>query len=298
MNNPETKELLVDRKRGVFFPALSLSKKINDNEELQFSFSKRISRPSYTDLASFVRYSDPVAVYSGNPLLKSTITNNLKIGYSYKNYSLSLVFSREEFPIVRYQITQSPQKNLLYVSPQNLAYQNVINAQINIPVKIADWWSMSYSFTGGPRQFKVEHTPVPVRKTYFGFSLNFNQSFKLPKKFSAELSGWYNSQNYNGSIKAGGIGAVNAAIKKELNNNWGSFQLAVNDIFRTLHIDVYYGTLTQEVFSIKNHVSVNFESGTFPIFKLSYSKSFGIAKSRRKINVGSEDERERARNGN
>ncbi|HWK06867.1 MAG TPA: TonB-dependent receptor [Puia sp.] len=297
MDNPQTGKNTVDRKLGVLFPNLLLSQKLSDQSELQLSYSKRISRPSYNDLASYVGYSDPSAVYTGNPFLQPTITHNLKLGYNYRGYSFSALFSRDVNPIARYQITESPLKDVLYVSPQNLQWQNNLSFQANLPWKVGNWWSMNYSFVGSWRQFKEDYTQQPVEKTYFSYSLNFSQSFTLPKNFSAEISGWYNSWHYNGTVKIAGLGALNAGIKKELNNNGGSFQLSVSDLLRTIRFNAYYGTLTEEAFSIKNHVDFNTESAKMPIIKLTYSRSFGSStgKSQRKQGAGSEDERDRIR---
>ncbi|GLU57138.1 outer membrane beta-barrel protein [Dyadobacter frigoris] len=65
MADPKKGENSIDRRLGKLFPSVSFSKKFNVNNELQLSYSKRISRPSYTDLASYVSYSDPTAVYTG-----------------------------------------------------------------------------------------------------------------------------------------------------------------------------------------------------------------------------------------
>ncbi|MRG43512.1 TonB-dependent receptor [Chitinophaga sp. SYP-B3965] len=280
----------VTRRQGAFFPSVFFSW-----SEWQISYTKRISRPSYNDLASYVTYSDPTAVYAGNPFLKPTITHNIKLGYSYQGYSFSLLFSKDNYPIARYQLTKGSVENLLYVSPQNVAYQYNINLQANLPVKINNWWSMNYSFTGGLRQFKLMHTMQPVEKTYFGYSLNGSQAFKLPSNFSLELSAWYNSLSYNGSVKVGGFGAVNAGLKKELKNNAGTLQLSVSDLFRNISIISSYGTLTEEVFSIRSHVDFNTESTRLPIIRLTWSRAFGAggAKGRQSGQAGDEKERVR-----
>jgi iron complex outermembrane recepter protein len=89
MDNSKTGINFINRKIGSLFPSIFFSEKINDNAEMQLSYTKRISRPSYNDLASYVGYSDPTAVYTGNPFLQPTITNNIKLGYNYKGYSFS-----------------------------------------------------------------------------------------------------------------------------------------------------------------------------------------------------------------
>lgn len=297
MDNTKTKDNIVDRKLGILFPSIFFSKKLNDDADLQLSYTKRIGRPSYNDLASFVTYSDPTAVYTGNPLLKPTITNNIKLGYNYRGYTFSLLFSKDDYPIARYQLTQKPAGTLLYISPQNPAYQNNLTFQANLPWKVNNWWNMNYGFVGGFRQFKLDHTIQPVKKTYFSYTLNFNQTFKLPKNFSVEFSGWYSSLFYNGSVKLEGLGMLNAGIKKELKNNGGTFQLSVSDLIRTMRFKGSYGTLTEEVFSIKNHVIFYPESGRYSIIKLTYSRSFGNnkAKAQTQRGIGSTDERDRIR---
>ena len=154
---------------------------------------------------------------------------------------------------------------------------------------------MNYSFAGGWRKYKEEYTLHPFEKTYFGYSLNFSQTFKLPANFSAELSGWYNNTSYNGTTKVDGYDVLNIGFKKELKNNGGSFQLSVSDLLRNESFNVYYGSLTQEAFFIKSHVYITTESAKSQIIKLTYSRSFGDnnLKGQRKQSNGSEDERER-----
>ena len=295
MENSITSENIVNRKLGSLFPSIFFTKKLSDRSDLQLSYTKRISRPSYNDLASYVGYSDPTAVYTGNPFLKPTISNNAKFGYNYNCYSFSLVFSRDDNAIVRYQLTESPARDILFISPKNLAWQNNVTFQTTFPLKVNNWWAMNYGFVGGLRQYRVEHTKQPFTKSYFGYSLNFSQAFKLPSNYSVELLGWYNKTSYNGTRKIDGYGILNVGIKKELGNNGGSLQLSVADFLRDERINIYYGTLGEEAFSINNHVNIYTESAKFPIIKLTYSRSFGnnIAKNqRKKVNV-SEDEMDR-----
>lgn len=154
---------------------------------------------------------------------------------------------------------------------------------------------MNYSFSGGIRQYKVTYTKQPFINTYFGYSFNYSQVFKMPHEFSAELSGSYNNASYNGTQKVEGILRMNIGIKKELKNNKGSFLLAVNDLLRREKYNIHYGTLTQEAFSIKNQVIVYTETSGFPVVRLTYSRSFGTKKATAPRAGGSGDEQERIR---
>ena len=294
MDNPEKRQLITERKLGKLFPAIFLTRKTGERSELQLSYTTRISRPSYNDLASYVIYTGPTSIETGNPLLKPTITNNLKLGYVYRGYSFSAQLSRDDHPIVRYQIASSADGVLMALTPENLVYQNSLLLQTSLPIKITEWWTMNYTLTGAWRSYRENFTPVPVDKSWFGYSGNFSESFRLPRSFFLEVSGWYNSRIYDGSKKTDGFGALNAGIKKELKNNEGSLQLYMTDILRTTTIVNYYGTLTEEAFSLKSRVPFRPESSRSQMIRISYSRSIGGG-SQGKRGAGSQEERDRVR---
>jgi hypothetical protein len=296
INNNIPGEKPIDRKLGSLFPNLFLQGRFSDNSAWQVSYTRRISRPSYNDLSSFIAYNDPMSVFTGNPLLQPSITNNLKFGYSYKRYSFSLLASRDDHPIAGWQLTSSPSGDLMYFSPQNLDYQNNLTLQANLPWKVTEWWNMSYTLLGSWRHFSASYPKQPAEKKYLTYSANFAQTFTLPLRFTMEVSGWFNAGSYDGTVKANSFGAINAGIRKDLNNNKGTFQLSVSDVFRTIRYKSFYGTLSEEAFNGKSEVTYNPESRRSPIIKLTYSRSFGTGTTHsRKQEAGTLDEQNRIR---
>jgi iron complex outermembrane recepter protein len=290
MDDAVTGATTVDRKLGVFFPSLFFSKKIDDHSGWQFSYTKRISRPAYNDLSSFVAYNDPITVFAGNQFLKPAITNSVKAGYHYRSFSFSLLAGRDDNPIARYQLTASPAMDLMYISPQNLDYQNNLDFQADLPWRINSWWSMTYSLSGGWRRFRERYTPLPVEKSWFGYSLHGGEVFTLPKNLILEVSGWYNSSSYDGTVKTLGFGTIDIGIKKELGKNGGILQLSATDLFKTIKYKSYYGTLTPDVFDGHSWVIYNPESRQSPILRLSWSRSFGTGASKTQRGSGSQEE--------
>ena len=295
MNNQRSGQNIANRKLGKLFPNILLTKKLNDQSEFQLSYTKRISRPSYNELASFITYTDPTSIETGNPLLLPTISNILKLGYNYLGYSISALLSRDSNPISRNQTSTNELANILILSPQNLTFQNNLTLQTNIPWKVADWWNMNYNFVGGWRKFKETFTEQPAEKTYFGYSASFNQSFNLQKTISVEISGWYNSSSYDGTKKVDGFGALNVGIKKEFKNNGGTVQLAITDLLKSVSITSYYGHLTKEALDLKSRVTYNTESSRSQIIKLTYSKPFGSGSARQKSVIENNEVKDRIR---
>lgn len=294
MTDPLKNVLVTERKLGKLFPAIFLSYKIGTSSELQLAYTMRISRPSYNDLASFVVYTGPTSIETGNPLLKPTITNSLKLGYNYKGYSFSATAGRDVNPIVRYQISYSSDSLLMAGTTENLEYNNSLLFRVNAPFRITDWWSMSYSLTFGWWKYKENFTVHPMENTWFQYSGNFSQSFRLPRSFALEVSGWYLGKSYDGTKRLDAFGALNAGLRKTLPGNRGSLQLFMTDILRTGVVTQYYGTLTKEAFDLRSRVPYRPESTKVPLIRLSYSRSFGGGSRDRRGGAASE-ERERVR---
>ena len=257
------------------------------------SYTRRITRPSYTDLASFVTYNGPTSVNTGNPLLLPTLTDNLKFSYRLSDYTFAVLYSRDNDPIVRYQLVESPDRMQLEVAPENMQYQDNLGFQTTMPFTVGNFWNMNYDLAAGWRKFKEDFTPVPAEKSYFSYNLHGSEMFKLPQKWLFELSGYYNGPTYIGSRKYDGFGVVNVGIRKTLNGGAGSLQFSVDDLFETGALTSYFGSLTEEAFNLKSRVVHHGEAGKFRIFRISYTNSFGSGSksSAKKQNLQDEQNR-------
>jgi outer membrane receptor protein involved in Fe transport len=270
----------VNRRLGRLFPSVFLNRKINDNSSWNLSYTERITRPSFNDLASYVSYNDPVSVFTGNPLLKPTITHNLRFGYNNHDYLFSLLFSHDDAPILGTQVTTGPVNGVVYLRPENADWQNSITLQATIPIKINDWSDMNYTFTGGIRQYRISFTPRPFEKTFFAGSFNFSENFKFQHGFSVELSGYYNSPSYSSNWRAYANTIVNLGVKKELGEGKGSLKLSVADVFRGSSYQSDLGLLTTDAFNSKVHVIYYGESRLATIVKIAYYCPFGSNKTK------------------
>lgn len=79
---------------GQWFPSAYIAYKKEKNV-LSFSYSKRINRPSMSNLNPFRWYENPYSYSSGNPLLTPAYINNLELGYTFNNkLSTSIYYLR------------------------------------------------------------------------------------------------------------------------------------------------------------------------------------------------------------
>ncbi len=291
--NQSFDESNLDRKFGKLFPSIFLTKTISDTTSWNIAFTKRITRPNYIDLASYLRYNSPTSVFTGNPQLLPAITNALNITYNYKSLSFSLIGTLEDNPIAYFQVTEDRRSDLAIISPQNLKYQNSLDLQINIPWRISNWWNINWNSTFGYRAYKLLHTPIETTNNYFHYNFNVNQTFNITDKLSLQLSGWYTSNHYNGSYKVDGFGSLNTGIKKSFKNG-SSLQFTITDLLKSIDIKSSIGSLTREAYNNVFNVSYRPESARSSIFRLSYTYSFGNSKVKTgNSRTGAKDENSR-----
>jgi iron complex outermembrane recepter protein len=278
---------------GKIFPSFLYNKTIANGSTLSVGYNRRISRPAYTDLVSNLFYNDPTFVFSGNPLLKPTISDIFKATFNQKRLNVSLSFQVDRHPVLRYQITSNETKEIGISSPQNLDYQRNINLAINYSLQPATWWKINVGSTTSLRNYKVSYSLQPAVKTFVFQNLTFNQQLQLPWRLEAELNGWYNFRFYEGTNIVRGFGLVNFALAKKLKNDKGSFQLSLPDLFRSFRVHTHIGGMTPIAFNINTHATWRDETAFYRVIKLTYSRSFGKSSIRSAIRNSRSEEAER-----
>jgi iron complex outermembrane receptor protein len=259
----------VDLPIRAFFPDIFLVR-----GHWALSYTNRISRPSYSDLTSFISYNDPISVQTGNPFLRPTLTHNIKLGYNDKGYGISLLFSRDNYPIARWQVVARPGSELVYICPENLPYENTVQLEGLAAFTIRSWWKLRLDASGYYRQYRVDYVPEPFTKAYLTWAMNATSSWTLPAHWSAELSGYFNALTYRATATNYSGGQLNVGLRKDMVHS-GSLQLSVVDPFRLLHYAGFIGDLTEDAFDSRVHTDYQPESRIFPIIRLTYRRSFG-----------------------
>ena len=102
-----------------FFPSLFINHTINDKNEINFSYSRRIDRPQYDNLNPFVYHLDPYTYEKGNPYLRPQYTNNFELNYTYnKSITLTLGYSRTTDVITEIPGTDPKLKDEVVMVPE------------------------------------------------------------------------------------------------------------------------------------------------------------------------------------
>src|SRR5436190_5078820 len=205
---------LVNRKGGYLFPNLSFEKGLAKNQTVELSYSRRINRPTYNDIAPFVFFWGPNSFDGGNTELQAAISDAAKIGYHINKWVISLQFSHSKNEIDPGEPENDRSNNVIY-RHQNLKYLNQLALANAWSFNIARWWEVQTNLVAQYLVVQTAHLPTNVQRHNYGLNVNVTNSLKLPKDFALEISGMYHSKTLLGVIESLSVSSLNVGTQKK-----------------------------------------------------------------------------------
>jgi outer membrane receptor protein involved in Fe transport len=290
----ETNEYFFNKYPISLFPSIFLSQKLKNNQDIQMSYTRRINRPFFMQQIPFIDSSNQLNWTRGNAGLKPEFTNSLEASYAktykgnnmflasvYFKYTTGLIttiLDTVQVNGVSHPITTYENANSSYMTGFELTSQNYFTK----------WWDMNTNLNIYNSKINADDLGINTDAMWSWFA-KFNSNFKMPKNYTVQLSGTYQSKT-NTPVNTGGGGfgppgfggaaqataqgyikanwGIDLALKKSfLKNNAASVTLSVNDIFRTRFTQqyTYSSFFTREQTRWPDN----------PMFRINFSYRFG-----------------------
>ena len=216
-----------------FFPSAGITYSVNEKHQLGLNYTRRIDRPSYQDLNPFENKLDELTYEKGNAFLQPQYSQNLELSHTY-NYSLTTTIAYSHTTDIIVQIIDTIRGNASFITQQNLAEQDIAGLNISSPLPLAKWWNGYLSLGTNYVTNYADFGPGKQQRLSI-WSVNMYQqhTFSLPKGWSLELSGWYNSPTVWGTLKTKAMASIDAGLKKSILRDKGNLSIALSDIFLT-----------------------------------------------------------------
>jgi outer membrane receptor protein involved in Fe transport len=184
------------------FPSAFLSYKLNDKNDVQFNYSKRINAPNPFQLQPFADYSDPLNISVGNPKLNPQFTHSFEVAYNnvYKKGSNLLVTAYYKYSTDL--ITNYIYKDINPITNDSAFYSSFINAntskvfglEISNKTAITKWWDLNVSFNLFKSEINATIPGQDVNNNLTSWFSKMNHNFKLVKGLSLQFSGQYQAK--------------------------------------------------------------------------------------------------------
>jgi outer membrane receptor protein involved in Fe transport len=250
-----------------FFPSVFLTQKINDKQSLQLNYSRKINRPNFFQLIPYVDFTDSLNLSKGNPNLVPEFTNLVEFSYNVdlnKGNSLlaSLYFKNTNDLITRYQYKDknpNPARtdSVIFSSFANANNSYAYGLELTGKIKPAKIWDVTANVNFYNSEIDGNNIQSTLQTQQWSWFGKINNSFKLPKNYSVQLTANYQSKTIippsGGGGQRGGGGMMfgggqlstangytkpnygfDLAFRKDfMKNNAASLTLSISDIFRT-----------------------------------------------------------------
>ncbi|GAC1439909.1 MAG: outer membrane beta-barrel family protein [Sediminibacterium sp.] len=249
------------------FPSVFLSQKLKNDQELQWSYTRRVNRPNFFQLIPFADSTDRLNITKGNPGLVPEFTQSFEMSYLKRFKGNNSLLASVYYKHTNNLITRYLDKQTDPATGNDALINTFINANSSYSAGLeltsinylAKWWDINTNvnfYNSMVNTNNIAGTSQDAMWSWFG---KFNSNFKLPSNFSVQLSGMYQSKtNLPVNTNTGMMGPPNSqaqsasqgynksyygidiAIKKTfLKDNAAAVTLSVSDIFKTRVADQY-----------------------------------------------------------
>lgn len=284
----ETQKGIVDLHYGEFFPSLYLSHKLNKNNTFQLSYSRRIDRPTFNELAPFIVFMTPETFVSGNENLLPALSNIYKTEYQLRRVIFSVTFTDTKDAIARFQPKYNDDQSKQFFISRNLDSDQTVAGMLAFPIKVTKWWDMQNNLNWIYKKVASEYDGTNINFTQSNFRFNTIQRLTLTQKISAEISGFYRSKALSGIYIQKAMGRMDIGMQMKFKNENSRLNLNFSDVFKS---SVWKSYADVPALNIYSRWLLDFEPR---VLRLSFTHNFGNTKIKaRTRQTGSEEERNR-----
>lgn len=176
------------------FPSAFITRKIDDKQDIQFNYSRRINRPNFFQLMPFINYTDTLNITVGNAALKPEFTNSFEISYS-NNYTkganfLASVYAKQNTDLItRYQY-----KDVNPVKTDTNADSVIFNTYVNANK------SFTYGLELTNRMTLLKNWETSINFNLFNSKLTLNDA-ATKTTLTNQLTSWF--VKWNNTLKLG-----------------------------------------------------------------------------------------------
>ncbi|MCF6279079.1 MAG: TonB-dependent receptor family protein [Flavobacteriaceae bacterium] len=214
------------------YPSAFFTYTPSDKNQWQFSYSRRVDRPSIRQVNPIRQWSTPLVTSVGNPELRPQFTNSFEVNYTrdLKKGSITFgtFFRRVNDDISRQSSIDPLNEEALILSYLNFDNTNRYGIELSSNYKLAKWWRVNASMD---YYSQVEQSlGREVRAN--AFNMRVSNSFKASKKLNFQLFAMYRGPREGIQFNRKSMSMINLGSSYKVLKGKGTINFRVNDIFK------------------------------------------------------------------
>ncbi|MCW3109295.1 MAG: TonB-dependent receptor, partial [Segetibacter sp.] len=226
-----TTQTKLDNQYNNIIPSITVSKKIKTHT-FKTSYTQRIQRPMLWYLNPWINASDPKNLVTGNPFLTPELNHAVEVAHSLSGANgLSLntaLYWRFNNNAIQYLSTVDT-AGISTLMPQNIGRRKAVGINVNVSSQPTKKWNLN----GGTdvRYEDLRSKSMDQQIDGVLFNVNLNTTYKLPKDYTIQANGNFNSGWMNLQGKSTGFYWYGFSGKRELLKKKATLTLGINNPF-------------------------------------------------------------------
>lgn len=259
------------------FPSVFVTHKLNDEDNIQLSYTRRINRPNFFQLMPFTDFSDSLNIRRGNANLLPEFTNSLEFTYQNifnkgNNLLVSAYYKQANDLITSYQFTEfdaALDREVIVTSFTNSNSSLAYGVELTFRNALSKKIQLTSNFNAYNSRVDASNVEEDLIVEQFSWFIKENLQMTLPQNYMLQISGEYRSRAAftpsSGSSRFRGhrFGSTNTAQGYSLDNYFVdvsvrksflkrklSLTVSIRDILKTRRRGTYTATdlFVQETF--------------------------------------------------
>lgn len=217
------------------FPSSTVSYEFTKDNQVQLSYSRRLSRPYFRSLLPFSNFNDPRNNRFGNPGLRPEFTNSFEVGYlKYlpTGTFLSSIYYRNTTGVVE-EITTASDDGTTIRTPVNLAERNAYGLEMNYTANPFEWLDITSDLNFFRALVNGDFAGRNFNSDTFSWSGRITSKFTVKNQLKAQFSYDYDAPINTTQGKTLSISAFDLAASRDILSKKATLTVACRDLFNT-----------------------------------------------------------------
>ena len=241
-SDQRTQDMVYHNDYFSLFPSLFLTHDINDDNKVQFSYSRRINRPRSRYLNPFVDRSDKFDVDFGNPRLDPEFINSLELGYlkywgsSSVNVSTFYRHTTDQIQRLRQPavVTENGETyTRLETTFLNLSSGTSYGVELGATHTIDKWWRLNGSLSGFRTELNDTQGDTELSNQQLSWNTRINSTMTVWEDLNIQLNAFYRAPMATIQGRREQLFSADLGLRKDVLDKKGTILFRVSDIFNT-----------------------------------------------------------------
>ncbi len=217
------------------FPSSTFSYELNKENQLQVSYSRRLSRPYFRRLLPFSNFNNPRNNSIGNPGLRPEFTNSTEMGYlryTQNGTFLSSVYYRHTTGVIEQIVIPSDDGTTIRY-PVNLAQRNAYGLEMNYTTNPYKWLDITSDINFYRALVSGSFEGQDLSSDTYSMNGRISSKFTMGELSQIQVTYDYDAPRNTTQGRVLSMSSFDAAGSLDVFKGKGTLTLSVRDLFNT-----------------------------------------------------------------